>query len=120
MTERETAPVRKRIEIQGVVQGVGFRPFVYRIAKRFDIRGWVLNSSAGVVIEAEGGGAEVAGFLVALKDELPPLARIDRFTLSDQPSQGDAEFVIEDSVAVAAASRWSRPILPPASIASAI
>ena len=45
---------RRRIEIEGVVQGVGFRPFVYRLARSFDIRGFVLNSSQGVVIEAEG------------------------------------------------------------------
>ena len=58
--EKAEAGVRKKIEVQGVVQGVGFRPFVYRIARRFDIRGWVLNSSDGVVIEAEGGEREVA------------------------------------------------------------
>ena len=46
--------VRKRIEVRGIVQGVGFRPFVYRVARRCDIRGRVLNSSDGVVIEAEG------------------------------------------------------------------
>jgi hydrogenase maturation protein HypF len=101
MTQRKTAPVRKRIEIQGVVQGVGFRPFVYRIAQRFDIGGWVLNSSDGVVIEAEGGEAAVARFLAALGAELPPLARIDQLTLCNQPPCGEAEFVIEHSLAMA-------------------
>jgi hydrogenase maturation protein HypF len=91
-------PVRKRIEIQGVVQGVGFRPFVYRIARRFDIRGWVLNSSDGVVIEAEATEAELGRFLDALQSELPPLARIDRLKLAVKPPQGDGSFVIERSV----------------------
>ncbi len=90
--ERVPKSVRKRIEIQGIVQGVGFRPFVYRIAKRFDMRGWVLNSSDGVVIEAEGGDMGVEGFLQALRTELPPLARIDRLALFDQAPRGDGEF----------------------------
>jgi hydrogenase maturation protein HypF len=89
--------IRKRIEIRGIVQGVGFRPFVYRIAKRFDMRGWVLNSSAGVVIEVEGGDARFEGFLRALRTELPPLARIDRLTVSHQAPRGDRDFIIEHS-----------------------
>lgn len=99
MPSQKAASVRNRIEIEGLVQGVGFRPFVYRIARRFEIRGWVLNSSAGVVIEAEGGETEIAGFLHALRAELPPLARIDRLALSSQPARGDAQFIIEESVA---------------------
>ena len=98
MTGEKTQRIRKRIEIQGVVQGVGFRPFVYRIARRFDIHGWVLNSSDGVVIEAEGGESEVAHFLHALETELPPLARIDWLSVSNQAAHGDGEFVIEHSV----------------------
>jgi hydrogenase maturation protein HypF len=90
--------VRKRIEVQGIVQGVGFRPFVYRIAKRCDIRGWVLNSSDGVVIEAE--GPNVTEFLAILRTELPPLARIDRLHISDRPAQGDPDFVIQHSQAI--------------------
>ncbi|MGA3241544.1 MAG: carbamoyltransferase HypF [Bryobacteraceae bacterium] len=100
--------IRKRIEIRGVVQGVGFRPFVYRIAKRFDMRGWVLNSSDGVVIEAEGGKARFEGFLRALRAELPPLARIDQLTVSDQAPRGDRDFIIEHSVA-----RGSFALAPP-------
>lgn len=90
--------VRKRIEVRGIVQGVGFRPFVYRIAKRCDVRGWVLNSSDGVVIEAEGG--DVGQFLTILRTELPPLARIDRLLVTDHAPQGDLDFVIQHSVAV--------------------
>ena len=90
--------VRKRIEVRGIVQGVGFRPFVYRIAKRCDVRGWVLNSSDGVVIEAEGG--DVGQFLTILRTELPPLARIDRFLITDHAPLGRLDFVIQHSVAV--------------------
>jgi hydrogenase maturation protein HypF len=92
--------VRKHIEVQGIVQGVGFRPFVYRVAGQCGIRGQVLNSSGGVVIEAEGSEDEVERFLHALKTELPPLARIDCLTVSDQAPRGDNEFAIEKSVGV--------------------
>jgi hydrogenase maturation protein HypF len=100
MTASGTKSVRRRLEVCGVVQGVGFRPFVYRIAKRFDIRGWVLNSSDGVVIEAEGIDSYFEGFLRALRTELPPLARIDRLIVSDQAPCGDRDFVIQHSLAM--------------------
>ena len=57
---------RKRIEIQGVVQGVGFRPFVYRAAQHSGVSGYVLNCSAGVVIEAEGDQPAIGQFLSTL------------------------------------------------------
>jgi hydrogenase maturation protein HypF len=105
---------RKRIEIRGIVQGVGFRPFVYRIAKRFDMRGWVLNSPDGVVIEAEGAETHLEGFLRALSAELPPLARIDQLTVSDQAPRGDCDFVIEHSlVEHSEAARGSFALVPP-------
>ena len=64
------------------MQGVGFRPFVYRSALRCDIRGRVFNSSGGVVIEAEGGHTGLSRFLSILETELPPLARIDERVVS--------------------------------------
>jgi hydrogenase maturation protein HypF len=67
---------RKHIEVQGVVQGVGFRPFVYRIAQLAGVHGYVLNSSQGVEIEAEGTDSSIERFLRALQQDLPPLARI--------------------------------------------
>ena len=89
---------RKRIQIAGVVQGVGFRPFVYRIARFHDIRGYVLNSSDGVVIEAEGKQPAVLEFLSVLEKELPPLARIDQMTVLDIDPRGEGDFVIRHSV----------------------
>jgi hydrogenase maturation protein HypF len=68
---------RQRILVRGIVQGVGFRPFVYGLALRWGLAGFVLNNSAGVTIEVEGEAASLASFLHALQTEAPPLARID-------------------------------------------
>jgi len=93
------AAIRKRILIEGVVQGVGFRPFVYRIAKEHQIKGWVLNDGRGVAVEAEGKAGAVDGFVLALKENIPPLASISRFKVLDIPSRGDADFQIRESLA---------------------
>ncbi|MBN1873272.1 MAG: carbamoyltransferase HypF [Anaerolineae bacterium] len=68
------------ISITGVVQGVGFRPFVYNLAQRMGVTGWVLNHSGGVDIEVEGATATVETFITALELEAPPLARITSLT----------------------------------------
>jgi hydrogenase maturation protein HypF len=91
---------RKRILLAGVVQGVGFRPFVYRLAQSFDIRGFVLNSSQGVVIEAEAEEDALRDFIAALESELPPLARIDELSVIDIPPLGEAGFRIRESAAI--------------------
>ncbi|MEW6093732.1 MAG: acylphosphatase, partial [Chloroflexota bacterium] len=70
------------LHITGIVQGVGFRPFVYALATRFDLKGWVRNTSAGVDIEVDGTKSVLEDFIAALKSELPPLARVDTFTVS--------------------------------------
>ena len=72
-----------RILVQGIVQGVGFRPFVYRMAKQHHIKGTVCNTPAGVVIEAQ--GIRCASFINALRTNLPPRARIDSMSISDVP-----------------------------------
>ena len=92
---------RRRFEIEGVVQGVGFRPFVYRVAQRFDVRGWVLNSSDGVVIEAEADADVLDRFIGAIQSELPPLARIDKLTASRAEPNGEDKFEIKQSAAIA-------------------
>jgi hydrogenase maturation protein HypF len=88
---------RRRIEIEGVVQGVGFRPFVYRLARSLDVRGFVLNSSQGVVIEAEGEAGAVEQFIPRLKAELPPLARIDELRVSVIEPLGEDRFTVHAS-----------------------
>ena len=90
---------RKHIEVRGVVQGVGFRPFVYRIAQLAGVHGYVLNSSRGAEIEAEGTESAIGQFLRALQQDLPPLARIGQMTISDMQPCGDRAFVIRESVA---------------------
>ncbi|MDD2906649.1 MAG: carbamoyltransferase HypF [Sulfurimonas sp.] len=75
--------IRKNYFIQGIVQGVGFRPFVYKIAHELDLSGFVKNSNEGVELEIEGEADRLAAFEEALVRRLPPLARIDRITAKD-------------------------------------
>ncbi|MGB9777616.1 MAG: carbamoyltransferase HypF [Anaerolineae bacterium] len=83
--------VSRRIHITGVVQGVGFRPFVYNLATRLGLSGWVLNSSSGVEIEAVGPEAVLDEFIARLRTDAPPLARIERITVApgNPPAPGD-------------------------------
>jgi len=69
--------VNKKLTITGVVQGVGFRPFVYQLALRYHLNGTISNSTTGVKVEIEGNEDAIMQFMDALKNELPPLARID-------------------------------------------
>jgi hydrogenase maturation protein HypF len=82
----------RKIHLTGVVQGVGFRPFVYQIATRANLCGWVANTSAGVDIEVEGEEATLDVFVRALTEETPPLARIDSISVEDAPPNGKARF----------------------------
>ena len=65
-----------RIQVQGIVQGVGFRPFVYRLAKRYLISGWVLNSKEGVSIHAEGDERLVDEFVLEIAQNHPAAAHV--------------------------------------------
>lgn len=69
-------PVARSILVRGIVQGVGFRPFVYRLARHHELNGWVLNRETGVEICIEGTENDVAAFLRMLESEAPPAARI--------------------------------------------
>lgn len=80
------------ITVKGTVQGVGFRPFVYKLAKEMKLNGFVKNTSEGVVIHIEGG--EPLSFIERLKKEAPPNARIDSISLSDVTFQGYTDFTI--------------------------
>src|SRR5215203_5008905 len=72
-----TSSERLRIHVQGIVQGVGFRPFVYGLALRLGLDGFVLNSSAGVTIEVEGMHESLEAFTRMLVEAAPTLARIE-------------------------------------------
>jgi hydrogenase maturation protein HypF len=88
---------RVRIRVRGVVQGVGFRPFVHRLASRHRLTGFVANDGEGVVVEVEGPGSALLAFAEALRDEAPPLARIDSLSRERVPVCGAQEFVITES-----------------------
>ena len=87
-----------KISIRGIVQGVGFRPFVYQLASRHNLRGWVCNTSRDVKIEAEGSEEALEQFLIELRTKAPPLARIDALEHSDTMPGGYAAFEIRKSI----------------------
>src|SRR5579872_1133752 len=89
--------IRKRIRVQGVVQGVGFRPFVYRLAIAKGLSGYVSNSTAGVIIEIEGTAGSIEGFVGGFRGEMPALALVDTFELEDIPALGGSGFSIRES-----------------------
>ncbi|RME64089.1 MAG: carbamoyltransferase HypF, partial [Nitrospirae bacterium] len=86
---------RLRIRIKGRVQGVGFRPFVYNLARRLDLKGFVQNSSQGVLIEVE--GPALKEFLKLLKTSPPPLAEIESIQTEELPPSGYNDFRIVKS-----------------------
>jgi len=88
---------RLKIAVSGIVQGVGFRPFIYRIAHRESLAGFVLNDPQGVKIEVEGELRHLSIFLTAIVNELPAQARVDTMTANFLDTTGDTEFVIEQS-----------------------
>jgi hydrogenase maturation protein HypF len=90
---------RRRIAIQGIVQGVGFRPFVYAQALHRGLVGFVLNNSSGVTIEVEGTSEALDGFQRALHEEAPPLARIDSLVAETVPPCYENAFIIAHSQA---------------------
>ena len=85
---------RKHIQVRGIVQGVGFRPFVYNLAKSLDLTGYVFNSSKGVTIEIEGSEDAATRFLETLRTSPPQLAEIAQISVSGMDVQGDAVFSI--------------------------
>jgi len=89
--------VRRQIEVSGIVQGVGFRPYVYRLATGRRLRGTIRNTSAGVTIEIQGPAETVQDFVERLPAEAPPLARITSVAVHDLPSNGDQDFCIVHS-----------------------
>jgi hydrogenase maturation protein HypF len=88
---------RRRIRVTGVVQGVGFRPFVHGLATRYGLAGFVLNDGRGVVVEAEGHGEALDAFVAALREEAPALARVDAITASEVEPRRDRGFTVATS-----------------------
>jgi len=113
---------RLRVTIRGAVQGVGFRPFVYRLARAAELTGWIRNSSEGVYLEAEGAPARLENFLLRLQRERPPRSFIQSLEASYLDPVGYADFEIRESRGgekTAQKIAWSCRISPLARIAGA-
>jgi hydrogenase maturation protein HypF len=100
---------RRAISVQGIVQGVGFRPFVYSLAARLGLHGFVQNRTGTVLIEVEGETSVLDRFLTELSTLAPPLAQIDDIHWSAQSPRGDADFRIQPSEAGAAGQIFISP-----------
>jgi hydrogenase maturation protein HypF len=86
--------IRRHIHVRGIVQGVGFRPFVYKLATSLQLTGFVFNSSSGVSIEIEGSAASIDQFIDGMKLNPPPLAEIVELTVTEAAPVGDLGFNI--------------------------
>ena len=100
---------RTRVRVHGTVQGVGFRPYVYRLAGELALDGFVLNDSHGVLLEIEGTAPSVARFLTRLAPDAPPLALLERVVVEEREPTGVAGFAILESARVGAADA---PVTP--------
>jgi hydrogenase maturation protein HypF len=89
-----------RIHITGIVQGVGFRPFIYSLAMRKNLNGWVRNTSAGVDIAVDGPEDLLNAFVADIRKDAPPLAQIDNVTIKQCPPDGFQTFEIVHSQAI--------------------
>lgn len=107
----EQESVRRRIRLDGIVQGVGFRPFVYRLAQEFGVTGFVRNESGGVLIEAEGAPDLLDAFEQRVLTAHPPHARVVHHVTSPLAPLGSLDFTIQFSTAGAAESTFISPDL---------
>ena len=86
-----------QIVVTGLVQGVGFRPFIFRIASRFNLTGWVLNTNENIRIEVSGTGQDIDNFLFSLSDEAPPAAQIEKISALEIETVQFPSFTILES-----------------------
>ncbi len=107
--ERASVHAARRVRVTGIVQGVGFRPFVYRLATGLGLRGWVRNCAGEVEILVDGDGVAVSDFLCQLERRAPPRARIVSLDLADAPPGHATAFSILESEE----ARDTRSSLPP-------
>ena len=108
-----STPSAYRILINGIVQGVGFRPFIYNLAIRYHLEGWVKNTSGGVEIEVSGPEADLKSFVSSIKNEAPPLSVIESLNYKSINSEGYEAFHIQQSEIIEGAFQ---PISPDVSI----
>ena len=101
------------MRICGLVQGIGFRPFVWKRAQQYGLTGWVLNDSTGVTLEIQGTPPQVEAFLENFREAVPPLAKIDSLVVADIAPTVEAEFSIRTSSSI---DSLSTPISPEISV----
>ncbi len=101
--------VRLQLEVRGIVQGVGFRPFVYSLATRLGLTGFVRNDSSGVLLQIQGPSLSVRSFQEELANKPPPLAHIGRITATQMPVRSERVFLILESHAT---TGHSTPVSP--------
>ena len=89
--------IRYKLTIYGIVQGVGFRPFIHKLVKKYNLYGWICNSNQGVEMEIEGEDSDGREFLKELKNHLPPLALIDDIRIKRLSCIGYSKFAIKKS-----------------------
>ncbi|MGX2030789.1 carbamoyltransferase HypF [Methylocaldum gracile] len=109
----EAGRQRRRLTLSGLVQGVGMRPFVYRLARELDLAGRVSNGPEGVIIEAEGDAPALAAFEIRLKRECPPQADIVDCSVESVPAVGERNFRVAASRADGAVAPFALPDLAP-------
>ncbi len=92
---------RANATIQGIVQGIGFRPFIYNLAKKHDLKGFILNTSSGVEIEVEGDISNIEQFFKTIENINLPLAQITSIERINLPPIDYQDFIIRESIASA-------------------
>ena len=105
------------ITVKGVVQGVGFRPFVFRCAQKFHLTGWVLNALDGVTIHVEGTQNDLDCFAIALVQEAPEAANVKELELNEAPKVSTNSRSAFRMMPKRMRPHSFRPILPPAMLA---
>ncbi len=113
MITADSPPSARHIRVYGLAQGVGFRPFVHRLAREHGVRGWIRNRTGDVEILAEGSDGILDGFLRAVQSEAPPLARIERVEVRTVLPEGSPHFTI---LASDGADHGPQPIPPDAGL----
>jgi hydrogenase maturation protein HypF len=87
----------KKVYIEGIVQGVGFRPFIFKLANELGLKGYIYNDTNGVYIEIEGEESLIDEFIKLIPEKAPPLALVERILTEDTQVKGYSEFFIEKS-----------------------
>lgn len=105
--------VTLQLRVKGVVQGVGFRPFIFRLAKRYGLTGWVLNDANGVLIQVSGDATTLERFEKAISSEAPNAALVESvLELSRREGREEKDFTIHESVATSDITTLISPDLP--------